>query len=52
MFGFNGAEIEATLKRVNEGVAEWDALWDKLEETEVSAGSGRRAIGALHCVLV
>ncbi|KAL4448046.1 hypothetical protein ABPG75_005265 [Micractinium tetrahymenae] len=27
-------EIEQTLKRVNEGVADWDALWDKLEETE------------------
>lgn len=40
------AEIDQTLKRVNEGVDDWDALWDKLEETEVRApgpspGGGR-----------
>jgi hypothetical protein len=29
------AEVDATIKKVNEGVTEWDALWDKLEETEV-----------------
>jgi hypothetical protein len=29
------AEIDATLKRIHEGVHEWDTLWDKLEETEV-----------------
>lgn len=41
------AEIEQTLKRVNEGVEDWDALWDKLEETEVRAARARQqAAGA------
>lgn len=28
-------EVDATLKRVQEGCDEWDALWDKLEDTAV-----------------
>lgn len=33
-------EVEATLKRVQEGCDEWDTLWDKLEDTEVGRGEG------------
>lgn len=29
------AEVEATLRKIADGVEEWDELWDKLEETEV-----------------
>jgi hypothetical protein len=31
-------EVEATLKKVQEGCDEWDTLWDKLEDTEASTG--------------
>ncbi|KAI3438424.1 hypothetical protein D9Q98_000855 [Chlorella vulgaris] len=52
------AEIDATLKRIHEGVHEWDTLWDKLEETEVrgwaasneikDAAIGPRLLDARH----
>ncbi len=32
-------EVEATLKRVQEGCDEWDVVWDKLEDVEASSSS-------------
>lgn len=32
------AQVDSTLKRVQEGCDEWDVLWDKLESTEVGGG--------------
>lgn len=37
------AEVDLCIKKVNEGVAEWDGLWDKLEETEVGGRVGASA---------
>lgn len=31
-------EIDQTLRKIWDGVEEWDALWEKLEETEVGGG--------------
>lgn len=33
------SEIDQTLRKIWDGLDEWDALWDKLEETEVIGGS-------------
>lgn len=33
------SEIDATLRKIADGVQEWDELWNKLDETEVRSGA-------------